>query len=167
MGEGSPRGVRSKVAGESLSSRGASGSMDHPRQSGAQIGGSGSQRSGYEQNMTITNALASLAVRDLATSSQWYEKLLGPGSHPMAEVIEWQLERGGGLQIYELPERAGQGSCTLIVHDIDEIAQQLRSTELAANPEPARNDLVDTIMIKDPDGNSIVFAMPKDAMLAH
>ena len=75
--------------------------------------------------MTITNALASLAVRDLAASSQWYEKLLGSGSQPMSEVMEWQLERGGGLQIYELPERAGQGSCTLVVSDIDEIAQQL------------------------------------------
>jgi hypothetical protein len=28
------------------------------------------------------------------------------------------------VQVYELPERAGQGSCTLIVSDIDEIAQQ-------------------------------------------
>jgi predicted lactoylglutathione lyase len=116
--------------------------------------------------MTITNALASLAVRDLAASSRWYEKLLGSASQPMAEVREWQLERGGGLQIYELPERAGQGSCTLIVSDIDEIARRLRSTGLADDPETARNDRVDTIMIKDPDGNSIAFAMPKDTMLA-
>ncbi|HEY1651205.1 MAG TPA: hypothetical protein VGG09_04905 [Acidimicrobiales bacterium] len=49
--------------------------------------------------MTITNALASVAVSDLAASSRWYETLLGPGSHPMAEVVEWQLERGGGLQV--------------------------------------------------------------------
>ena len=46
------------------------------------------------------------------------------------------------------------------------MAQQLRSTGLATDPEPARNDRVDTIMIKDPDGNSIAFAMPKDATLA-
>ena len=25
----------------------------------------------------------------------------------MPEVIEWQFERGGGLQVYQLPERAG------------------------------------------------------------
>lgn len=85
----------------------------------------------------------------------------------MPEVMEWQLERGGGLQIYELAERAGHGSCTLIVSDIDEISRQLRATELATNPEPARNERVDTIMIKDPDGNSIAFAMPKDPTLAH
>jgi hypothetical protein len=117
--------------------------------------------------MTITNALASVAVSDLAASSRWYERLLGPGSHPMAEVVEWQLERGGGLQVYELPDRAGQGSCTLIVSDIDEIAQRLNASGLASHIEPTRNDRVDTIMINDPDGNSLAFAMPKDPSLAH
>ena len=117
--------------------------------------------------MPITNALASLAVRDLAASSRWYEKILGPGTHPMSEVVEWHLEHGGGLQVYTAPERAGNGSCTLIVSDINEIAEQLHSTAVAPDAEPARGDLVDTIMIKDPDGNSIAFAMPKDGTLAH
>jgi hypothetical protein len=117
--------------------------------------------------MVVVNALASLAVRDLAASSQWYEQILGPGTQPMPEIVEWQFERGGGLQVYELPERAGHGSCTLIVSDIDEIAQRLRDTGSAPDAEPARNDRVDTVMIKDPDGNSIAFAMPKDRTLAH
>jgi hypothetical protein len=117
--------------------------------------------------MTITNALASLAVRDLAVSSPWYERILGPGRHPMDEVVEWALERGGGLQVYTAPERAGGGSCTLIVNDIDEIAQRLHATDIAAGVKPVRSDRVDTIMIKDPDGNSIAFAMPKDEALAH
>ena len=115
--------------------------------------------------MAITNALASLAVRDLDASSQWYTALLGPGNRPMPEVIEWSLERGGGLQIYALPERAGQGSCTLIVSDIDELAERLRSSGLAADATPDRHDAVDTVMVKDPDGNSIAFAMPKDTGL--
>ena len=117
--------------------------------------------------MTITNALASLAVRDVSVASKWYERILGPGSRPMPEIVEWHLERGGGLQVYELPERAGQGSCTLIVSDIDEIADTLRTSGVAPNAEPARNDRVDTVMIKDPDGNSIAFAAPKDPTLAH
>ena len=116
--------------------------------------------------MTVTNALASLAVRDLAAASRWYEKLLGPGRRPMPEVLEWQLERGGGLQVYSGPERAGHGSCTLIVSDIDSTAQQLRDSGLVAEPQVARDDRVDTIMIKDPDGNSIAFAAPKDEQLA-
>ena len=112
--------------------------------------------------MIITNALASLAVRDLSAASAWYEKLLGPARNPMPEVLEWQLHEGGGLQVYSAPERAGQGSCTIIVNDIDDVAQLLRSSGLAPNAEPARNDRVDTVMIKDPDGNSIAFAAPKD-----
>ena len=117
--------------------------------------------------MTIVNALASVAVRDLDASTSWYETLLGrPGSRPMPEVVEWQLARGGGLQVYAGPERAGQGSCTLVVTDIDEIAEHLRRTGLADDAEPVRNERVDTIMIKDPDGNSIAFSMPKDEALA-
>jgi predicted lactoylglutathione lyase len=116
--------------------------------------------------MTITNAFASLAVRDLAASKQWYEKLLGPGSQPMPEVVEWTLGHGGGVQVYRLPERAGQGSCTLVVNDIDETAEQLQSSGLAPEATPSRTERVDTIMIKDPDGNSIAFSVPKDPTLA-
>ena len=116
--------------------------------------------------MMIDNALASLAVRDLDTSAQWYEQLLGPGRRPMSELVEWQFERGGGLQVYLLPERAGQGSCTLIVSDIDELTGRLRDSGVAPDAEPARHDQVDTVMIRDPDGNSIAFAMPKDRSFA-
>jgi len=116
--------------------------------------------------MIVDNALASLAVRDLAASSKWYEDLLGPGSQPMNELLEWQFERGGGLQVYQLPERAGHGSCTLIVSDIDELANRLRDTGVVPDAEPTRHDRVDTLMIKDPDGNSIAFATPKHDSLA-
>ena len=52
--------------------------------------------------------------------------------------------------MYTAPDRAGQGSCTLIVSDIDDIAQKLRTSGLAKNAEPARSDRVDTVMVKDP-----------------
>ena len=113
--------------------------------------------------MTILNALASLAVRDLDTSSVWYEQLLGSGSRAMPEVIEWQLRAGGGLQVYQAPERAGRGSCTIIVSDIDDVAETLRTSGLAPQAEVAHHERVDTVMVKDPDGNSIAFAAPKDA----
>jgi hypothetical protein len=115
--------------------------------------------------MTITNAIASVAVRDLPAAAKWYERILGRGQHPMNDVFEWHLPNGGGLQVYSAPERAGQGSCTLVVSDIDDIARQLRSSAVASDAEPTRTDRVDTIMIKDLDGNSIAFAMPKDAAL--
>ncbi|MFN8026555.1 MAG: VOC family protein [Acidimicrobiia bacterium] len=116
--------------------------------------------------MTITNAFASLAVHDLEVARPWYEQLLGPASQPMPEVLEWTLGRGGGLQVYRLPERAGQGSCTMIVDDIDDIAGQLRKTGLAPDAEPVRSEQTDTVMVKDPDGNSIAPAVPKDPTLA-
>ncbi|HET9728314.1 MAG TPA: VOC family protein [Acidimicrobiia bacterium] len=111
--------------------------------------------------MTITNAFASLAVRDLAAASPWYERLLGPGTRTLPMVIEWRLADGGGLQVYAGPERAGAGSCTFIVNDIDETAERLRTSGVIADPQVAHHDEVDTIMIKDPDGNSIAFAAPR------
>jgi hypothetical protein len=67
--------------------------------------------------MSIKNALASVAVKDVNAAIDWYAKLLGkqPDSRPMPEVAEWKFERGGWLQIYQLPERAGSGSFTLAV----------------------------------------------------
>src|SRR5215470_6430566 len=100
--------------------------------------------------MTITNALASLAVRDLDASARWYETILGPGRRPMPEVLEWQLDGGGGLQVYLAPERAGHGSCTLVVTDIDDLAAQLRSSGVAPDAQPVHHDHVDTVMIQDP-----------------
>lgn len=114
--------------------------------------------------MIPTNALASLPVRNLDSAKEWYGRFLGPGSQPMDEVVEWQLERGGGLQLYEAPDRAGFGSCTLVVTDIDDVARQLAAIGVVP-PEPTRTDQVDVIMVQDPDGNSLAFAVPKDSSL--
>ena len=111
----------------------------------------------------MTNVFASVAVRQLDRSVQWYERIFGPAtSHPLPEVAEWHLPSGGGLQVYELPERAGHGSFTVAVTDIDEQAEALRSVGIES-PEPSRAPVVQTIMIKDPDGNSIAFAQPASA----
>ena len=93
--------------------------------------------------MTITNALASVAVRDLETSAKWYETFLGSGHRPMPEVVEWQLQAGGGLQLYQGPDRAGHCSATLIVTDIDEAARQLRDSGVAPEAQPSRDPRVD------------------------
>jgi hypothetical protein len=83
----------------------------------------------------------------------------------MPEVVEWQFEGGGGLQVYAAPERAGHESCTLVVDDIDDVGQRLQAFGVAPDAEPVRHEHVDTIMVRDPDGNSIAFAAPKDATL--
>lgn len=117
--------------------------------------------------MSIQNAIASLAVKDLASASPWYERLFGRAadSRPMSEVAEWKFERGGWLQVYQLPERAGKGSVTLAVSDLDQQIDDLRECGIDAG-EPLRGPQVKVLMIKDPDGNSIAFAEAIDPSMA-
>jgi len=116
--------------------------------------------------MTIQNALASVAVRDVTSSAKWYEKLLDqPASKPMPEVAEWQFARGGGLQVYELPERAGAGSLTLAVDDIEEQIRKLEKLHIDTGNR-SNGKRVKTVMITDPDGNHIAFAQAMDTSLA-
>jgi catechol 2,3-dioxygenase-like lactoylglutathione lyase family enzyme len=117
--------------------------------------------------MGIQNVLASVAVNDLEAAATWYERLLGaPGNRPMPEVAEWQFEGGGWLQVYELPERAGKGSFTLAVSSVDEQVERL-DAQSVAHGEPMKGSQVNTLMIKDPDGNSIAFAEATGPGLAH
>jgi hypothetical protein len=118
--------------------------------------------------MTIINALASVAVKDLAKSVGWYQTLFGrvPDSTPMPEVAEWKFERGGWLQVYELKERAGAGSVTLAIDSLEDQIAALR--QLGIDPgKPMISDKVKVVMIKDPDGNSIAFAEAIDRSIAY
>ena len=65
--------------------------------------------------MSIRNAIASVAVKDLKISLPWYEKLLGRGPDRADQegLAEWIFEQGGRLQLRQLPARAGRGSLTL------------------------------------------------------
>jgi predicted enzyme related to lactoylglutathione lyase len=117
--------------------------------------------------MSIKNALASVAVKDLSSAVQWYERLFGrpADSRQMSEMAEWKFERGGWLQVYQNTERAGSGSFTLAVSSLDEQLSDLDERGL----EPGRkmiSEKVKVVMIKDPDGNSIAFAEAIDPSLA-
>ena len=117
--------------------------------------------------MSIENAIASVAVKDLQAAIQWYATLLGkqPESRPMPEVAEWKFERGGWLQVYQLPERAGSGSFTLAVSRIDEHVAQLASLGLDTS-QRSSGSKVKTLMIADPDGNHIALAETIDPSMA-
>jgi predicted enzyme related to lactoylglutathione lyase len=118
--------------------------------------------------MSIDNALASVAVNDLDAAVRWYEKLFGRAadSRPMAEVAEWKFPRGGWLQVYGNPERAGKGSVTLAVTGFDAQMAALKRSGIEVG-EPMKSDKMKVVMIKDPDGNSIAFAQALDAGMAH
>ena len=116
--------------------------------------------------MSIINAIASVAVRDLDTAIKWYEALFRKApTRPMPEVAEWSFERGGWLQVYQLPERAGSGSCTLAVSNIEEEVARLKHLNIDTSHRTS-TEKVKTMMIKDPDGNSIALAEATDPSLA-
>jgi predicted enzyme related to lactoylglutathione lyase len=118
-------------------------------------------------SMKIGNAIASIAVKDLKAASAWYEKLFGrpADSTPMAEVAEWKFERGRWLQVYQLPERSGAGSCTLAVSDIAGVIAHLESLGIDTS-ETTSGVKVKTVMVSDPDGNHLAFAQAFDPTMA-
>ena len=115
----------------------------------------------HRSGMTVRNALASLAVRDISKSIEWYEQLFGrpADARPLREVAEWRFESGGGLQVYAGVERAGGCSCTLVVSNHAEQRQALTKLGVAMD-ERASTERTPTIMIRDLDGNSIAFVQP-------
>lgn len=117
--------------------------------------------------MSISDALASVVVQDLQSTLQWYEKLIGrpADSRPMSEVAEWKFE-GGWLQVYQNRDRAGTGSVTLAVNDLDEQIADLRKSGIDPGA-PMKSPKVNVVMIKDPDGNRIAFAHALDSTMAH
>ena len=116
--------------------------------------------------MTIENVLASVAVKDIKAAAAWYEKLFGrPGETPMAELVEWKFPRGGWLQVYQLPERAGHGSFTLAVSDIAAEIKKLSAMGLDTSKQSSDRK-VKTVMLTDPDGNHMAFAEAVDSNLA-
>ena len=117
--------------------------------------------------MSFDNVLASLAVKDLKSAIEWYTRLLGraPDSTPMPEVAEWRFPRGGWLQVYQAPDRAGQGSCTLAVSRIDDAVAA--AAGLGADTSDRNTSArVKTLMITDPDGNHIAMAEALDPTMA-
>jgi predicted enzyme related to lactoylglutathione lyase len=117
--------------------------------------------------MSIDNAIASVAVTELRTAAAWYEKLFGrpPDSSPMPEVREWKFERGGWLQVYQLAERAGSGSFTLAVSNLDDEVRKLRAMGVDTSNRSS-GSMTTVVMITDPDGNHIALAETTDASMA-
>jgi hypothetical protein len=69
--------------------------------------------------------------------------------------------RGGWLQVYQAPERAGFASCTLAVGDIEALIAHLQRLGIDTG-ERSAGARVRTVMITDPDGNHLAFAQAID-----
>lgn len=115
----------------------------------------------------IRNAIASLAVSDVSKAAEWYERLFGRPADgaPMKELLEWKFTGGGWLQVYQAPDRAGKGSCTLSVTDLAGEVSRLHQAGFETS-EPTQTATVKVMMIKDPDGNSIALAETSNSAIA-
>lgn len=79
----------------------------------------------------------------------------------MPQLVEWQFPGGGWLQVYQLPERAGQGPFTLAVSDLATEITKLEAMGLDTS-QRSSDSKAKTVMVTDPDGNHIAFAEAND-----
>jgi catechol 2,3-dioxygenase-like lactoylglutathione lyase family enzyme len=110
--------------------------------------------------MSISNALAGVAVSDLDAAVAFYQRILGlEANRPMPEVAEWKLPRGGCLQVFADGARAGKSSVTLVVTSLKEQLADLKAQGVDVRAATDTTE-VKTAIVSDPDGNQVVFAEP-------
>jgi catechol 2,3-dioxygenase-like lactoylglutathione lyase family enzyme len=112
--------------------------------------------------LTITNALAGIAVDDITEALEFYERLFGrpADARPMSDIGEWKLPGGGWVQIIADSDRAGASTLTLIV---DDLAEELGRLNLHGLTPVAKSmgDFFKTAKFRDGDGNQIIFSQPQ------
>ena len=114
--------------------------------------------------MPLDAIYANLACADLARSTAWFETLLGrgPDAAPMSGLVEWHHADRAGLQLHGDAAKAGQGTLTLIVADLDGERARLEWAGWTVGPvEDADHTRI--LRFADPDGNLVVLAEPRPA----
>lgn len=118
-------------------------------------------------NANIEKIFAHVSCHDLATSAEWYGKVLGRDADekPMHGLLEWHLGEHAGLQLFEDPEKAGNSTVTLFTENLNGALQRIvddglraRETEQGSHQRLAR--------LTDPDGNLVVLVQQTAALQA-
>lgn len=111
--------------------------------------------------MTINTVYAQLAVTDLAAAEPWFSRLIGhgPDRRPMPGLLAWRLCDGGGLQVFEAPDRAGRTAAIIAVDDIDRRHKHIRAVGITAS-DVTQGTSARFSLVTDPDENKIVFEQP-------
>ena len=68
-----------------------------------------------------------------------------------------EVQRGWVVAGIRTRERAGAGSVTLAVSDLEDQIEKMRRLGIEAK-RPMASSRMKVVMVKDPDGNSIAFA---------
>lgn len=105
----------------------------------------------------ITELFAGVPVRDLQTSIEWYQRLLGmaPSFFPNESEAVWSLAEHRWLYIIVEPERAGRSIHTIICNDLEALIDQISSRGIDFASEERPLEGVRKVMYFDPDGNEI------------
>jgi hypothetical protein len=100
---------------------------------------------------------ATSCVRDYAVAYPWWERLLGgpPSFTATATEAVWEVAPHRWLVVEERPERAGHGSVTLFVSDLDERVATIASRGIEPSERETYGDGVRKVIYRDPDGNEI------------
>jgi predicted enzyme related to lactoylglutathione lyase len=114
--------------------------------------------------MTLTTVMAVVTVADFDAALAWYERFFGrPADHrPVEGLAEWQLTRGGVVQLAHDPDRAGHALLTLGVTDLDAEISRLAGQEIA-NTEVVDGVIARIASISDPEGNVITLEQADEA----
>ncbi len=107
-------------------------------------------------NFKSVVAIASVADQPAAVA--WYEKCLGRAVDltPAPGVAEWELAPNAWIQVAADPDRAGKGTVTVVVHDL-EAQRKTCATAGGALSDVQDYGVVKLIEATDPEGNKLVF----------
>jgi catechol 2,3-dioxygenase-like lactoylglutathione lyase family enzyme len=113
--------------------------------------------------MAITEVFAGIAVAEIDSAREWYERLTGRPAHmlPNDNEAAWQLAGHGWVYLVGDAQRAGHAHLTLLVDDLDAQLAGLAERGLEAGPVETLGNGVRKASITDPDGNQISFGEAK------
>jgi hypothetical protein len=103
---------------------------------------------------------AGIRVRDFATASAWYERLLGgpPAFRPHATEAVWELAEHRFVYVVESAEGTGGAVLTLFVDDLDGRVEEIASRAIEPDERVTYPGKARKAIYRDADGNEISFA---------
>ena len=109
--------------------------------------------------MAINVLFAGIAVGNLDTAIDWYERLLGgpPDMTPNEKERAWRLTDESWLYVVADRERAGRALVTVMVDDLDGRLAGIRARGIEVGEVVEINERTRKAEIVDPDGNRIGF----------
>ncbi len=112
--------------------------------------------------MSLRAIYAQLSCSDVGSSVTWFSRVFAraPDAEPMPGLAEWHHGEQAGFQLHENPANAGSGVLTLVVAGLRDEHARLEDAGLSPGAIEEADDTWIARM-KDPDGNLVVLAEPK------